>query len=248
MVTTPARGVASTQGSEAPTAPNGWSWEVLRGFRAGERAALTEVYRLHAREIAGLLRHGFSFRAGERSHRFVGYRSGFELQDALHETFRRAFEPGARMSYDGVRPYAPYLRTIARNVVLKTFRAREVLFPEVEGARVDALDVVPTGPSAPKSPEVAVHEEQVRQLVRAFLETLGSADRRLITLRFIEGRSQRDVAELLGIGRQRVRGREAKLRARLIKHLQRQGEAGLLSTLVPLLGAALAPAITEALR
>ncbi len=215
--------------SERDAAPNGWSWVVLKGFRAGEQAALTAVYRMHAADIARFLRGGFTFRSGERMHRFVGYRSGFELQDALHETFRRAFEPRARASYDGIRPFAPYLRTIARNVVLKTFRAREVLFPAIDDGALGASDTAAfaVAPTAIPSPERIVHDAQLRRLVRGFLDSLDADDARLVTLRFSEGKSQRDVAALLGIGRQRIRGREAKLRARLLTYLRAHGEGGL---------------------
>ncbi|MGB1013782.1 MAG: RNA polymerase sigma factor, partial [Nannocystaceae bacterium] len=103
-------------------APNGWSRGLLKGFRAGEHQALTTVYREHADDIARILRRGFAFNSAGKKLRFVGYHSGFELHDALHETFRRAFEPRARDGYDGIRPYGPYLRTIARNIVLQTFR------------------------------------------------------------------------------------------------------------------------------
>ena len=122
---------APTEAAPDATAPNGWPWALLRGFREGRTEALSEVYRRHADDVTKQLRHGFAFQAAGRHHRFVGCRSAFELHDALHETFRRAFEPGARERYDGLRPYGPYLRAIARNVVLRGFRAREVQFPEV---------------------------------------------------------------------------------------------------------------------
>src|SRR5689334_6217623 len=161
---------------------------------------------MHAEQVALLLRHGFSFESGGQRHRFAGYGSGFELQDVLHETFRRAFEPRAREGYDGIRPYGAYVTTIARNLVLRSFRAREVLFPlEADagpsGPMLAAVDVGPT-------PEREVHEHQVRELVERFLATLSPDERQLIELRFVEGLSQRDVAEALGLGRQRVRTRE----------------------------------------
>ncbi|MBL4688024.1 MAG: sigma-70 family RNA polymerase sigma factor [Nannocystaceae bacterium] len=211
-------------------APNGWPWWVLRGFKNGEVAALTDVYRRHVGDVTGLLRHGFSFASRGRAHRFVGYGSAFELQDALHETFRRAFEPTARLAYDGIRPYAPYLRTIARNVVLRGFRAREVQFPEL-GAGDDGGDGVggeaQWADTESATPEDGVARQQVRAVVAAYLDTLKDTDRRLLTLRFIEGSSQRDVAEALGIGRQQVRSREEKLRRGLLVFLRKQGELGL---------------------
>lgn len=206
-----------------PHAPNGWPTWVLRGFRDGERRALGEVYRLHAPSVARRLRFGFSFQSAGAGHRFSGFGSAFELQDALHETFRRAFEPRARDGYDGIRPYGPYLEAIARNVVLRGFRAQRSRFPLATaegGAEHVAAD------DAVTSPEAVIGREQVRRLVQAFLAELSEDDRRLVTVRFVEGISQRDAAPKLGLGRQQVRAREAKLRRRLLAYLRRQGEAG----------------------
>lgn len=202
---------------ESPRSPCGWPTATLRGFRAGDPAALREVYRLHVGDVTGLLRHGFSFESAGRAHRFVGYDSAFELQDALHETFRRAFEPAARQAFDGIRPYTPYLRMIARNVVLRTFRAQREMFPLADGdtAEPDAIVLVDTEPSA----EHDALAREMQGIVRAFLDTLPAADRELLTLRFVEGLSQRDAADSLGLGRQQIRGREAKLRQALLDHL-----------------------------
>lgn len=226
---------AQTQHSPDATAPNGWSWALLRGFREGQREALLQVYRRHADEVTQQLRYGFSFQAAGRHHRFVGCRSAFELHDALHETFRRAFEPSARQRYDGLRPYGPYLRAIARNVVLRGFRAREVQFPEVRddgrfaGAEIEIVD------EAGPSPEQHVGRAEVRAVVQRFLQTLSPDDRRLLELRFVEGKSQRDAADALGLGRQQVRGREAKLRQQMLRFLRQQGEEGLVvAGLLPL--------------
>jgi RNA polymerase sigma-70 factor (ECF subfamily) len=220
---------------------------VLRGFKAGEQAALTAVYREHAPDVALLLRRGFSFtvREGgrERGHRFVGYGSSFELHDALHETFRRAFEPRARAAYDGLRPYGPYLRTIARNVVLRTFRSREVAFPEVFGEGDEGVPLgAPLG-GTPHAPDARLEAAQVRELVARFLAGLAPGDRRLLELRFMEGMSQRDAADQLGLGRQRIRTRELKLREQLLAFMERHGEGTWVQELGARLGAVLPAAI-----
>lgn len=235
-----------TEPARTATAPNGWTWELLRGFRAGDRWALAEIYRLHAREVATMLSAGFAFQVGERWHNFVGYRSPFDLQDALHETFRLAFEPTARTGYDGVRLYGPYLRTIGRNVVLKAFRLRESLFPLATGG--DATE--PAGPDAwpqdAPGPEERLARAQLDGLVRRFLETQSPLDRQILELRFVEDLSQRDVADRLKLGRQRIRTRELHLRQRFLEYL-RQHDVGpalagaatalvLLATLLFLLG------------
>ncbi len=232
------------------TAPNGWPWPLLRDFRDGQTSALGEVYRLHAKDVASQLRYGFAFQAAGRHHRFVGCRSAFELHDALHETFRRAFEPRAREGYDGMRPYGPYLRAIARNVVLRGFRAREVQFPEVRedgegsGGPIEIVD------ESAQTPEQEVGRAQVRKVVQRFLDTLPADDRRLLELRFVDGKSQRDAADALGLGRQQVRGREVRLRKQMLRFLRDQGEEGLVAAgwVLPLWGAPLFELLGEVMR
>jgi RNA polymerase sigma factor (sigma-70 family) len=213
----------------AAHAPNGWPQALLRGFRAGERAALAEVYRGHAEQVALYLRRGFSFRAGADVHRFVGYGGASDLHDVLQETFRRAFEPAARARYDGLRPYAPYLKAIARNLVLQGFRRQRTRFPRLgELDDVDAEELEVDGP-VPHDPERELQDRQVQRLVQAFLALLAPDERELLRLRFSEGLSQRDVAARLGLGRQLVRTREARLRERLLEYLVARGEGGLAS-------------------
>jgi RNA polymerase sigma factor (sigma-70 family) len=204
-------------------APNGWPWSLLRGFREGRTLALQEVYRMHAEDVARQLRFGFSFESRGRAHRFAGYHGGFELHDALHETFRRAFEPRARQGYDGLRPYGPYLKAIARNVVLRTFRTREILFPAIDDPDEEP-SVLGRAADENADPEIEVASRQVRDLVARFLESLAPDERALVEVRFVEGKSQRDAAATLGLGRQQIRGREAKLRAKLAAFLREQGE------------------------
>lgn len=230
-------------------APNGWPAELLRGFKAGERGALTQVYRMHAEDVGLLLRRGFSFESGGQRHRFVGYGSGFELQDVLHETFRRAFEPKARASYDGIRPYGAYVSTIARNLVLRSFRRRERLFPlSAQGESLATRSPTTLGGSDPRpSPEREIHDAQVRELVATFLAQLEPSERRLVELRYVEGQSQRDAATELGLGRQRVRTQEKALRRKLLSFLRAHGETALVDGVVASVGL---PALvsTELLR
>src|SRR5687768_6138410 len=90
--------------------------ELLARFRAGERPALEETYRFYAPVVANFLSRGFTFKSGESTLRFQGYRDAFDLDNALAETFVRAFREAARLGYDGLNPYKNYLLTIARNL------------------------------------------------------------------------------------------------------------------------------------
>jgi RNA polymerase sigma-70 factor (ECF subfamily) len=175
----------------------------------------------------------------------VGYQSAFDLQDALHETFRRAFEPSARAGYDGLRPYGPYLLAIARNVVLRGFRTREALFPAMDEAALAPHEIPISHLEVEVDPEVQVDREQMRALVQRFMDAQTPTDRDILTLRFVEGLSQRDVADHLGLGRQRVRTREARLRASLVRFLAAgERKAGLPTALAILCGGLLAWLLT----
>src|SRR5688572_23850729 len=91
--------------------------ELLARFRAGERPALEETYRHYAPIVATFLSRGFTFKSGDQTLRFAGYAEPFDLDNALAETFVRAFRESARLGYDGINPYKNYLLTIARNLV-----------------------------------------------------------------------------------------------------------------------------------
>src|SRR3954471_13952893 len=107
--------------------------ELLQAFRAGDRRALEDVYRHYRGDVAAFLSHGFSFRSGERTLRFRGYTQPFDLNNAVQETFTRAFKQSARLGYDRVRPYTGYLLVIARNIVIDELRQ--------SGAAVQLVDV-----------------------------------------------------------------------------------------------------------
>src|SRR5262249_47320485 len=102
----------------------GWmEWEpaLLRRFREGDPPALSEVFRAHVDTLARVLR--------ARAHQggaFALMGGAVEIENVVFETFARAFDPGPRSMYDGIRPYGHYLLGIARNVVLEQLRRRDL--------------------------------------------------------------------------------------------------------------------------
>src|SRR5262245_52604842 len=101
---------------------------LLEPFRRGERDALERVYRAHVDVVESFVASRLA-----RARRF----SGANLADLVQDVFLRAFSPNARMSYDGEREYAPFLLTIAKNVLTDWLRrsSREL----VDGENVEAL-------------------------------------------------------------------------------------------------------------
>lgn len=131
--------------------------------------------------------------------------------DLLQEVFVRALGPVSRARYDGVRPYAAFLRAITGNVMLEHVRAHmrnQARFSSDENALDDAWT-----PEQPLADAVFLSAQE-RALGKAFFATLSPELQAFVQARFVDGLSQRDAAEALGLGRQQVRTLEKLARAR----------------------------------
>src|SRR5262245_4533417 len=124
---------------------------LLEGFRRGDEAALTRVYREYSDPVAEFLARG----AGVKVSGAAATLGALDVEAAHQETFVRAFRPQARAAYDALRPYLPYLLTIARSAAVDTLRSRgkiaTVAVPlDLAGETVSSM------PSDHASPEEAV--------------------------------------------------------------------------------------------
>lgn len=199
---------------------------LLERFKRGEREAMADVFDYYSEPIARYLRDGFVIRGGAGARRFVGLREPAALQDAVAETFRRAFEPKARrrLSPD-TSSYLAYLRTIARNLVIDQLRKRDALW-EAYDEGLATPERAASGRPAPRpitSPDLRAERAELAGLMGAFLETLEPAEERLLRLRFVERLSQARAAKRLNKSRRYVRELETLLRERLLRHLRDTG-------------------------
>jgi RNA polymerase sigma-70 factor (ECF subfamily) len=179
--------------------------ELLQRFRAGEPGALEAVYRTYVDRVAGILR--FGFRVASTSAIVSGLTgNAHDTADLVQEVFMKAFAPAARLAYDGLRDYAPFLYAIARNVAVDWARrgGREVLVGWAGLERAEEL--------APSDDEPPWADEVTMSIVNRYVERLDDELRPVHEARYRDGLSQRDAAEKLGIGRQRLRTLEARLR------------------------------------
>lgn len=191
--------------------------ELLERFRLGERDALEHVYRHYASEVWAVLRSGF---AGSGGPRIAGLSDASALRDAVQDVFIRAFGEAARLAYDGLRPYRPYLLRIARNVRIDQLRrtGREVFMADV------ASDGVVEPPSEPPADAAdKLHWEQQHALTRAHVASLDSEQQRYVDLRFVQELSQQQVAERMSLTRRRARTLESQVLHGLRKALERRG-------------------------
>jgi RNA polymerase sigma-70 factor (ECF subfamily) len=212
--------------------------ELLDRFKRGERRALEEVYRHYAPEVAAFLQRGFTFSSGGRALRFGGYAQPFDLDNALQETFLRAFKESARVGYDGLHAYKSYLLAIARNLVLDEFRNREVAMSPfidqldsgggAEAASHDGEEAAPSstvsdGPSTGVSAEQEFLRNELGRLYAAFVARLDERDRTFFRHRFEEQQTQVEAGLKSGLSHMQSRTLEKKLRRAFLEFMQTNG-------------------------
>ena len=215
--------------------------ELLDRFKRGERRALEEVYRHYAPEVATFLQRGFTFSSAGRSLRFSGYAQPFDLDNALQETFVRAFKESARLGYDGLHPYKSYLLAIARNLVLDEFRNRVVamspFIDQLDGAGAADAAVDPSqfgeeaapastmgdAPSAGVSAEQEFLRHELGRLYAAFVARLDERDRTFFRHRFEEQQTQIEAGTACGLSHMQARTLEKKLRRAFLEFMQTNG-------------------------
>jgi len=209
--------------------------QFLNDFREGKGYALDRVYRLYKRPLRNFILRGFSFRSEGRQMYFAGTYAESDVEDILHETFRRAFGPRARSTYDGVRPYKNYLFTIARNCVITDLSQRQRQIPVGEALMRDA----PREEQTPLETWVRsqhqadrddafdlaaqVENLEIYGLLMAYLESLDAEERRFFQVRFLGMCSQERTARRLGWNRARVRKLETRLRKGFLTHVRGSG-------------------------
>ena len=185
--------------------------ELLAGFHRGDERVLEEVYWAYFARVEAVARHGsLLMRAG------VHVPGADDVEDLVHETFSRAFGDKARRSYDGKRPYAPYLAAIARNLLVDEARRRGRELPTA-----DLPDDLPT--EVPEIPDWA--EPETIRIVEAYLTDLSSELRGVHEQRYVKGCSQEAAAAALGLSRQQVRTLEQRLREGLREKIASQNRA-----------------------
>jgi RNA polymerase sigma factor (sigma-70 family) len=192
---------------------------LLDAFRRGDREALRKVYVRYVTEVAAFLRRGFTLQ-GPPPARVPGVGDEARLGDNTQEVFVRAFAERARQSYDGLRPYRPFLLRIARNLRIDEVRAsgREVL-----ATSDDEYEPRPDPTEPPPAPEEDVHWQGLSRLAKEYIDGLDEEARRYVEARFVEELSQAEVAETMGITRRRVRTLEHDVQAGLKRFLGQRG-------------------------
>lgn len=189
--------------------------EQLAAFRKGRHDVLAAIYHTLVNDVFRVAAHGFVTPNGS----IRPERDPDEQRAIVQEVFVRAFAERARLAYDGLRPYRPYLLTIAKNVMIDRARTRSM-----EAARTTEIDVdamIATDAAIPGEVEESVEQQQLRAAAAAYVETLDDEQRAFVRLRFDQDLSQADVAAKLGVTRRRVRTLEDRVMTGLRKYLKK---------------------------
>lgn len=193
--------------------------ELLDGFRRGERSAMARVFRSYADDVARVVRRGVKVDVDGVKMTVGQSLPEHEVEVIVQETFVKAFQPKARESFDGVRPYAAWLATIARNILVD--RARRLRRDAKVLCSVEDIDQMQDADSI--DPTWQLEEAALSKVLAAFEDELDEKDRALFKLRVRERRTHKEAAEALGVTVIVVRRRDVRLRVQLLERLRVAG-------------------------
>ena len=170
--------------------------DVIDRARNGDRSAFAELYDTYVDSV----------------YRYLLYRvrEPADAEDLCSEVFTRAFANIHRYRWQG-KSFLAWLYTIARNAV--TDRRRR------DRPTVDIDNAFGLAEDGPTAHDRAVHGEAVDAL-RGAVRHLTSEQQEVLVLRFVENRSSREVAKILGKNEGAIRALQFRALGRLRKLLR----------------------------
>jgi RNA polymerase sigma-70 factor, ECF subfamily len=170
---------------------------LVEGAQRGDREALEELYLIHFDRIYSYL------------HLSVGNRH--DAEDLTTQTFLKMLESIGRFRWQSV-PFSAWLFRIAHNLSIDHFRA---------GRRVQTEGEVPEVPGMEESSAEDQAMDSLGQAgMLALIERLSAEQRQVLTLKFLFGFANADVAGILGKTEGAVKSLQHRALASLQKHLR----------------------------
>jgi RNA polymerase sigma-70 factor (ECF subfamily) len=169
---------------------------LVEGAQRGDREALEELYLIHFDRIYSYL------------HLSVGNRH--DAEDLTTQTFLKMLEAIGRFRWQSV-PFSAWLFRIAHNLSIDHFRSRRRVQTEGEVPEVPGME------------ESSAEEQAMDSLgqagMLALIERLSAEQRQVLTLKFLFGFANADVAGILGKTEGAVKSLQHRALASLQKHV-----------------------------
>lgn len=189
-----------------PAAPFGDDAALARRFLAGDAKAFELLVARHARF------------AGAVAVSVLGDYHG--SKDVVQEAFVKVLEGLGQLEDPG--RFKGWLRNIVRTTALDHLRRRKVVGRAAEALPGTEDDGSQPLPAPTLAPEDVLQRAEVREQVRAAVATLPESQREVVLLKYLDGRSYEEIAELTGLTVNTIESRLFRARTTLRKRLAEQ--------------------------
>lgn len=174
-----------------------WKADVLAA-RGGDPRAFASLVRQAQRSVYGLCLRLLSNEA--------------EASEVAQEAFLRAYQNLGR--YDVERPFDLWVMAIARNLSLDILRRRSKVKSE------DLEDMKETLPSGARSQEDDAIAQQERLSLESAMATLSADDREVLALYYVQKRTTKEIASVMGVAPGTIMARLFRAREKLRQRMQ----------------------------
>jgi RNA polymerase sigma-70 factor (ECF subfamily) len=169
----------------------------VRAARRGDRSAFEVLVRSVQRPVYGLCLRLL--------------RTEAEAAEVAQETFLRAYQHLAR--YDDSKPFDLWVLAIARNLCLDLLRRRGRIHTQDVDELHEAL------PSGEKSQEEGAIAAEEHRSLEAALATLGPDDREVLALYYVQKRTTKEIAQVMGVAPGTIMARLFRAREKLRRQM-----------------------------
>ena len=164
--------------------PEPAEFELVRRTLDGDRHAFERLYRAHHARIRAAV--------------MCRTRDSDETDDLVQQTFIRAFT--GLSGYRGEAALSTWLMQIAMNVCTTHYRAKQTRRAWHDTIASSAPPLRETWePAGVEFPDEALERKQRRQMVRERIQGLPEQYRRIMAMRYVEGRSYPEITQALQI-------------------------------------------------
>jgi RNA polymerase sigma-70 factor (ECF subfamily) len=169
----------------------------VRAARRGDRSAFETLVRSVQRSVYGLCLRLL--------------RTEAEAAEVAQETFLRAYQHLGR--YDESKPFDLWVLAIARNLCLDLLRRRSRVRTQDVDEMHDSL------PSGERSQEEGVIAAEEHRSLESALSTLGTDDREVLALYYVQKRTTKEIALVMGVAPGTIMARLFRAREKLRRQM-----------------------------